>query len=102
MNITNEEYINTGGGCMVYSLWIDGGGNVKSINFNEEVVAGCNITYDDCEGFNETNDVWVESYDLSLPLEKTLGSKLNEKGVPSEIVDRILHIIHNIIWKDRD
>ncbi|MFF0828900.1 hypothetical protein ACFYU8_18250 [Brevibacillus sp. NPDC003359] len=99
MKITKEEYINTGSNCMVYSLWIEASGKVRSINIDKETVIGCSFTYDDDLEPNDTNDLWVKYYDL--PLETTLGPELNDIGIPAEIVDRIMYVITNIIWKYR-
>lgn len=91
MRIIQEENVNTGGGCMVYSLWIKNGGDLKSININEEVVAGCSITYDDDEGFNETTDLWVEYYDISNIT--ALTKELCAHGLPDHIINRITAVI---------
>lgn len=70
--VTNKEYLDTGGGCMVLELTIEDYSDLKSITINEEGIVGRNKLFFDCEDVDDV--LWIATDYEAL---RSLGIPLN-------------------------
>lgn len=74
MNLKNDKYYNTGGGCMVMYVDVENGGQIVELGVNDELVVAYSSKYE--EGKEPTELWWTDNFQK---LEEYLGKEIAEQ-----------------------